>query len=118
MSEANSFGCEKCMKNVGDKQQKIKNGARKWKQRAKATEQRLKETEKRCVELLKERNIWQDEHTRDLSELAQMLAESDKKLAGAQVDLQNAIDAKAEVEYELLMVKAHAYDLAFGNREE
>ena len=89
----------------------IRKGAHDWKKRARTAE-------KRCVELLKERNVWQDEHAEDLKEMAHMLSESDMKLAKAQTDLQNAMDDKAEIEYELLLVKAHAYDLAFGNPME
>lgn len=87
----------------------IRKGANDWKKRAKAEK-------KRCRELEREREIWQSEHIQDLQTMANMLSDTDEKLAKTRAELDNAIDAKCEAEYELLLVKAHAYELAFGSR--
>lgn len=86
----------------------LRKQAHDWKKRAKSAEARL-------VELLREKVRTQDENRAAIEEMAKMIGESDRKLAKAQADLQNEIDDRAELEYELVLVKAHAYDLAFGS---
>lgn len=86
----------------------MRKAAHDWKKRAKGAEARL-------VELLHEKVRMQDDHRRMQEALIASIAESDKKLARVKADLDNATDEKAELEYELMCVKAHAYDLAFGS---
>jgi len=84
-------------------------------QQAHDCKKRAKSAEARLVELLREKVRTQDEHRAAIEEMAKMIGESDRKLASVQADLQNEIDDRAELEYELVLVKAHAYDLAFGS---
>ena len=96
-----------CKRNDAETMEALRKAAHDWKKRAKAAEARL-------VELLREKVKTQDEHSAAIEEMAKMLGESDRKLAKVQSDLENEIDDHAELEYELVIVKAHAYDLAFG----
>lgn len=89
----------------------LRQQAHDWKKRAKSAEARL-------VELLREKVRTQDEHRAAIEEMAKMIDESDRELASVQADLKNEIDDRAELEYELVQVKAHAYDLAFGSPVE
>lgn len=87
----------------------IKKGAHDWKVRAKAAE-------KRCKELLEERVKRQDEHDGTLNILSGELADCDKRMLELHEELQKTRFGREELRYELDRVKAHAYDLAFGNR--
>lgn len=104
MDEAIAF-----VKQLKEEKRLIRQGAHEWKKRAVAAE-------KRCRELLTERVKDQDAHDETMRILAGELSETDKKLLQTMDDLQQVSFNREEIRYELVRVKAHAYDLAFGNR--
>ena len=100
----------------------IRAGAHSWKRRAKMAEKRHKE-------LVLEKVQMQDAHKRQLEDVKALLIDAEDRECRTSADLHNA---RAELEdlrwekntqinelrYEIVCLKAHAYDLAFGSATE
>lgn len=102
--------------------QNIRAGANSWKRRAKMAEKRHKELVLEKVQL-------QDAHERKMEDVKALLIDAEDRECRTSADLHNA---RAELEdlrwekntqinelrYEIVCLKAHAYDLAFGSATE
>ena len=89
----------------------LRQAAHDWKKRARGAE-------KRVLELLKEQAEQRRVYETGVKQMAEMLEEADQKKTKLMAEIDNLTDERFELQYELMCVKAHAYDLAFGSATE